>query len=441
MKKEFVVLFFISLMFCIFSCKDMNNATPSVDPTIDYSQLPTEEGFFIDAPTFGLHYKAFPSGMSGITDKNGKFSYKQGDEVTFFIGNMQIGFPVKGKRCISPLHIAKANSIYGNHENTVLAQNIIRFLMALNTGKNPYGLIIPHIIDNLHHWDLHAILCSPHFENEIIEIIAALRDMLPAEIVLPTIEEAQKHFLISESLIKQLEEKAGDNLFLSIKVPSNFKNHYIDFAFNADNFENSYFSGKKILVNNDSITKYSTKLHSANWQLTLTALQNNNRISENDLIAFYTNEGFSSDLPEDYTLEIAKEPAILHADLSENAFLIEETFIQNGKIIIPKTLPDETSSFLNQDTSLFFYVDILTETTNTRAASFELIIPIQKEQWEETEVAYEIPFSTTLASGFKYKAQVYFKPDSSKTYYVKQAQTLTEETGDLTYTFTNWDEE
>ena len=437
MKKKFVVLFFISLMFCIFSCKDVNNQ----NPPFDNSTLPTEEGFFIDAPTCGLRYNAFPSGLNGITDKNGKFSYKQGDEVTFFIGNMQIGFPVKGKRCISPLHIAKANSIYGHHENTVLAQNIIRFLMALNTGKNPYGLIIPHIIDNLHPWDLHAILCSPHFENEIIEIIAALRDMLPAEIVLPTIEEAQKHFLISESLIKQLEEKAGDNLFLSIKVPSNFKNHYIDFAFNADNFENSYFSGKKILVNNDSITKYSTKLHSANWQLTLTALQNNNRISENDLIAFYTNEGFSNILPEEYPLAVETDPVILHADLSENAFIIEETFTQNGTLIIPKTLPDKTNSFLNQDTNLFFYVDILTETTNTRAASFELIIPIQKEQWEETEAAYEIPFSTTLASGFKYKAQVYFKPDSSKNYYIKQAQTLTEEIGDLTYTFTTWDEE
>ncbi|MBR2882689.1 MAG: AEC family transporter [Prevotella sp.] len=224
-------------------------------------------------------------------------------------------------------------------------------------------------------------------------------------------------------------------------IPSNFKNHYIDFAFYADNFENSYLSGKKILVNDDSITKYSTKLHSANWQLTLTALQNNNRISENDLIAFYTNEGFSNILPEEYPLEIATELKILHADLSKNAFLIEETFTQNGTLIIPKTLPDKTNSFLNQDTSLFLYVDILTENTNTRAASFELIIPIQKEQWKETEVAYEIPFSTTLANGFKYKAQVYFKPDSSKTYYVKQAQTLTEETGDLTYTFTTWDEE
>lgn len=437
MKKKFVVLFFISLMFCIFSCKDVNNQ----NPPFDNSNLPTEEGFFIDAPTCGLHYKAFPSGMSGITDKNGKFSYKQGDEVTFFIGNMQMGFSVPGKRCISPLHIAKATTIYGNKESTILAQNIIRFLMALNTGKNPYGLIIPHIIDNLHHWDLHAILCSPHFENEIIEIIAALRDMLPAEIVLPTIEEAQKHFLISESLIKQLEEKAGDNLFLSIKVPSNFKNHYIDFAFNADNFENSYLSGKKILVNNDSITKYSTILHSANWQLTLTALQNNNRISENDLIAFYTNEGFSNILPEEYPLAVETAPVILHADLSENAFIVEETFTQNGTLIIPKTLPDKTNSFLNQDTSLFLYVDILTENIKQRAASFELIIPIQKEQWKETEVAYEIPFSTTLANGFKYKAQVYFKPDSSKTYYVKQAQSLTEETGDLTYTFTTWDEE
>lgn len=105
MKKIAVVLFFCSLVFCIYSCKAINNSNSPVDPTTDYSQLPTDEGFFIDAPTFGLHYKAFPSGMSGVTDKNGKFSYKQGNEVTFFIGNMQMGFSVPGKRCISPLHI------------------------------------------------------------------------------------------------------------------------------------------------------------------------------------------------------------------------------------------------------------------------------------------------------------------------------------------------
>lgn len=102
MKKLLVVLFIFSFVLGINSCKNINSSS---DSTTDYSQLPTEEGFFIDAPTFGLHYKAFPSGMSGVTDKNGKFSYKQGDEVTFFIGNMQMGFSVPGKRCISPLHI------------------------------------------------------------------------------------------------------------------------------------------------------------------------------------------------------------------------------------------------------------------------------------------------------------------------------------------------
>ena len=436
MKKKYCILSIIVLMFCVFSCKNANNDEL---PAIDYSSLPTEEGFFIDAPTCGLRYKTYPSGMYGVTDRNGRFCYKRGDEVTFFVGNMQLGFSIPCRRCVSPLHIARAATIYGSLESTILAQNIIRFLMALNTWQNPYGLIIP-ITDKMYNYDLYAILCSPYFERDIVEIIAALRDIMPAEIILPTIEEAQKHFLISESLINQLEEKADKNLYLSIKVPASFKNHYIDFAFNADSFENPYFSGKKILVDNNCITKYSTKLHDANWQLTLTALQKNNGISKNDLITFYTSSGFTNELPEGYPLEADEELNILHADLSQNAKVIENIFSQNCSLIIPKMFSDNSSVDVSQETPVYLYLDLLNENTNSTAASIELIIPVSKEQYVESESSYTIPFTTTLANGFTYKSQVYYKPDSSKNYYVKATQKITEETGDVVYNFISWDE-
>lgn len=433
------LLFIGIIIFCNISCK-ISTGTEKPSPT-DNSMLPAEEGFFIDAPTCGLMYKAYPSGLNGVTDRNGRFCYKKGDEVTFYIGSMQLGYSIPCRRCISPLHIAKAASIYGNRESTILAQNIIRFLMALNTGKNPYGLIIPHTAGTLHGYDLQAVLCSPHFEKDIIEIIAALRDMLPAEIILPTIEEAQKHFLISQSLIDQLEEKSDRNLYLSIKVPAAFKNHYIDIAFNADTFEGSYLSGKKILADNDCITKYSAKLHEANWQLTLTALQKNNGISRNDLITFYTKEGFSNALPEGYALEAGTEMNILHADLSEDAAVVEEVFIQNCSLTVPEKFPDKTAVDMSMETPVYLYLDILDEATKKTAASIELIIPVMTEQWSKSEGSWTIPFTTTLAEGFTYRAQVYYKPDSSKGYYVKKALEVTEETGVVNYTFTAWDEE
>ena len=440
MVKKYLLLLFIGIAaFCNISCKiSTGNEEPS--PT-DNRQLPDEEGFFIDAPTCGLMYKAYPSGLCGSTGRNGRFSYRKGDEVTFYIGSMQLGYSVPCRRCISPLHIAKAASIYGNRESTILAQNIIRFLMALNTGKNPYGLMIPHINEKLYSYDLQKILCSPDFERDIIEIVAALRDMLPSQIVLPDVEEAQKHFLISESLINQLEEKTDKNLYISIKVPAAFKNRYIDIAFNADSFESPYFSGKKILADDNGITKYSVKLHEAAWQLTLTALQNNNGLSKNDLISFYTPEGFSNALPEGYSLEAGAEVNILHADLSEDAAVVEEVFIQECSLTVPKEFPDGTDADISAGAPVYLYLDILDEAAEKTAAGIELIIPVAKEQITEEGTDCRINFTTTLAKGYSYRAQVYYRPDTSKSYYVKKALEVREETGAVNYTFTGWDEE
>ena len=40
-------------------------------------------GVFVDSPVQGLGYSATPSGLSGVTDANGRFNYNAGDTMTF----------------------------------------------------------------------------------------------------------------------------------------------------------------------------------------------------------------------------------------------------------------------------------------------------------------------------------------------------------------------
>ena len=52
----------------------------------DGSKTPT--GQFIDSAVQGLGYEASPSGKNGITDDDGKFKYKDGDIISFFLGDV-----------------------------------------------------------------------------------------------------------------------------------------------------------------------------------------------------------------------------------------------------------------------------------------------------------------------------------------------------------------
>jgi hypothetical protein len=43
----------------------------------------TQTGNFINSPTKGIRFVASPSGLTGVTDENGQFTYRDGDTVTF----------------------------------------------------------------------------------------------------------------------------------------------------------------------------------------------------------------------------------------------------------------------------------------------------------------------------------------------------------------------
>jgi hypothetical protein len=76
--------------------------------------LATLTGVFVDAPTKGLAYKALPSGLSGVTDVDGKFKYRDSDKVSFSVattggdinlGTIMMSVPSNGDAVISVLSL------------------------------------------------------------------------------------------------------------------------------------------------------------------------------------------------------------------------------------------------------------------------------------------------------------------------------------------------
>ncbi|WP_457644683.1 hypothetical protein [Persephonella sp.] len=70
------------------------------DPTSDTDSTTTLQGQFVDSPVVGLDYET-SSGLKGVTDTNGYFEYRDGDTVTFKVGNIVLG-DAKGDSLVTP---------------------------------------------------------------------------------------------------------------------------------------------------------------------------------------------------------------------------------------------------------------------------------------------------------------------------------------------------
>lgn len=108
----------------------------------DPAPAPTQQGYFIDSGVEGLSYSSLPSGLSGITSKDGRFEFKEGDTVTFSLGNVELGDVESSEiqnNVVTPLTLAGLDGIadINDPENGVLAQNITRLLMTLDANHMP----------------------------------------------------------------------------------------------------------------------------------------------------------------------------------------------------------------------------------------------------------------------------------------------------------------
>lgn len=86
-------------------------------------------GILIDSPVEGIRYES--SSYSGITDFTGRFDYKPGQVISFYIGEVLIG-QVAGQQVITPLHLVNENSL---RSQSVI--NLARLLQTLDEDSDP----------------------------------------------------------------------------------------------------------------------------------------------------------------------------------------------------------------------------------------------------------------------------------------------------------------
>ena len=91
-------------------------------------------GYFIDGPVEGLKYTCTPSGLSGTTDADGQFKYKDGDRVIFNVGSISLP-EIKAAAIVYPLSFFPLSE-YDDPE----VVNLVRFILSAGT-VDKYGNI------------------------------------------------------------------------------------------------------------------------------------------------------------------------------------------------------------------------------------------------------------------------------------------------------------
>ncbi|RBP74901.1 hypothetical protein [Marinobacter nauticus] len=88
-----------------------------------------ETGVFIDSPVGNIGYRT--ATKEGITNANGEYEYEAGEEVTFFIGDLEFP-PVPAAGVVTPLDIAGTTDTSND-----AVVNIARLLQTLDTDGDP----------------------------------------------------------------------------------------------------------------------------------------------------------------------------------------------------------------------------------------------------------------------------------------------------------------
>jgi hypothetical protein len=95
-----------------------------------------QTGTFDNPTTAGISYAS--DSVSGITEVNGQYRYIEGESVQFFIGDIALGAPVKGRPLISPKDLVATGS-----DGAAAARNISRLLHSLDVEPDDEVVTIP----------------------------------------------------------------------------------------------------------------------------------------------------------------------------------------------------------------------------------------------------------------------------------------------------------
>ncbi|WP_024461978.1 hypothetical protein [Marinimicrobium sp. LS-A18] len=151
-------------------------------------------GTFVDSAVAGVTFTNAPSGVTGTTDAQGRFTFEPGDTVTFSIGDLSFP-PTTARGVITPLTIA------GTDDPTdVVATNIARLLQTLDfDGDASNGIdIASQAADFATAVDFSAV----DFDDQVADLVANSGSDNTA---LVTAEDAQAHL---QSSIDDVRDQA-----------------------------------------------------------------------------------------------------------------------------------------------------------------------------------------------------------------------------------------
>ena len=380
----------------------------------EYNPEP-EVGYFIDGPVEGLSYET-SSGRTGKTGSNGEFYYETDDTVIFKLGSFPLGAQVTADFLITPLEICETDEL----TTSIEAVNVVRLLLTLDTGDNPFGLSMPDIDSSAMNesFDLQSLLEeTTDFASEVESFIETVTDFEIDQIDIPSEQDAIDHFELSMELIEEIEQRTDENLFVTIRVPEG-KSGSISLSYHLDILPpgvDSYTSGSSTWI--DSLTQsatFSEFLYEGDWILTMFHLEDPTRVQTGDLFCFYNTQGFQPTPPSGYTLHVGSGNVNLAADLSTDGGVVEKVYTVSGIIQVPKYLPDGTDLALSSEsTSLTIFYSILESPDNMEEIASFRVSPDWPASSEWTTVTedsveyYVVDYSTTLPAGFLMKGQIY----------------------------------
>ena len=139
-------------------------------------------GVFVDSPVGNINYRT--ATQSGTTSASGEFSYRNGEEVTFFIGGVELP-PAPARSTVTPLDLFKTEEV---DDPRVL--NVSRLLLSLDEDGDPdNGITIGDQAKEAAQ-GMSVDFSSPTFETDVVNLVANSGSPTTA---LVTAIDAQRH--------------------------------------------------------------------------------------------------------------------------------------------------------------------------------------------------------------------------------------------------------
>ena len=131
--KKIINLFLISATFILGTSltgcgSDDDDGTPNSG---DSSTQEIETGVFLDSPVSGLHYET--DTLSGETNAQGEFHYREGETMTFSLGDTLFG-QAMGQSVMTPLDLVPEAKNDPSHPTV---SNMVRFMLTLDSDADP----------------------------------------------------------------------------------------------------------------------------------------------------------------------------------------------------------------------------------------------------------------------------------------------------------------